>query len=76
MDWQPIETAPRDGTEILLHQAGWGRVMLGWRGSSMWHFYDEPHWSEALQEDIADINGWPDDKQGPTHWMPLPEPPK
>lgn len=62
MEWQPIETAPKDGTEILLYRRGvsqgkWRVGMLNgqcaWGGDG-W-FY--PRWDQ------------------PTHWMPLPEAP-
>jgi hypothetical protein len=65
--WQPIETAPRDGTEILAYW--WydyrgdgvlteGQAVVSW---------DEPH-------------GWEDRQLGETckaytHWKPLPTPP-
>ncbi len=56
--WQPIETAPRDGTPIMLGFAGAGVSSgLWWRGG----------WARgpAEQNDLS-----------PTHWMPLPEPPR
>jgi len=57
MEWQPIETAPRDGTIILLSTPK-GRVADG-----MWHKrYGVWAWTYVMVE--------------PTHWMPLPEPPK
>ena len=68
MEWQPIETAPRDGTYVLLY---WPRgdgihetVVEG-------HFYtardgDEFWWAVSRLEDRTD----------PTHWLPLPAPPK
>ena len=72
--WQPIETAPQDGTLVLLAIAGtsvqvtarycpngaWSKWHLGstCRGGGVLHTEDGP-------EDILD----------PTHWMPLPEPP-
>jgi hypothetical protein len=61
--WQPIETAPKDGTEILtfrdgvISQCGWKDDLFGEKcwGHASWSY---PQWSQ------------------PTHWMPLPEPPK
>lgn len=57
--WQPIETAPKDGTEILLcsaviHDIGlcyWHEGMDGWTWGAGNYF------------------------RNPLHWMPLPEPP-
>lgn len=68
MDWQPIETAPKDGTRVLL---------IGHRGAEA----DIGNWSMHGRYDrstkrygicwgcagIAYVN--------PTHWMPLPPPP-
>lgn len=61
--WQPIETAPKDGSQILMFaqpvSAPDGRFGIGcfieWRGEGM--LWD---WTWGFQ---------------PTHWMPLPAPP-
>lgn len=64
MGWQSIESAPKDGTEVLL----WGRCHL--RGS----FYGADA-NVGWFEDAS--NDWRarDLPIKPTHWMPLPEPP-
>ena len=59
MTWQPIETAPLDGTEILA-------------------YYDQ---SKTYHVMSRENDVWIDDADQlvltwPTHWMPLPEPPK
>ena len=66
MNWQPIETAPRDAGCLL----GWveGVVrFIQWGKTSHVPLYG---WCLADQgpEDF--------DLCTPTHWMPLPEPPK
>jgi hypothetical protein len=59
--WQPIETAPKDGTRLLLFsRRPWDRPHVG-------YYCGPPHgW-------VTD-HGWCGPK--PTHWQPLPEPPK
>jgi hypothetical protein len=63
--WQPIETAPKDGTELLLH-CEYGSLVLG-------------AWQE-WEEVTGPKEGWLDNGEGftltPTHWMPLPAPPE
>jgi hypothetical protein len=64
-DWQLIETAPKDGVEIL--------VARFWPGKKPIYAVDQ--WSqkeEAGYEGFGKFNMtyWP-----PTHWMPLPSPP-
>lgn len=66
-NWQPIETAPKDGTRILI--------------------YDPTHYRDPIIT-IAEYRcgGWLGEDGGvydccsseyePTHWMPLPLPPK
>lgn len=60
MDWQPIETAPKDGTPIL----GWPGTMNGYPYVVQ---YSHGLWREADGELYHLYE--------PTHWMPLPEPP-
>lgn len=71
MEWKPIETAPKDGTVILLYGSE-GFTLAKW--SHLWNYsfwvaisgnekcftYDECY------VEISD----------PTHWMPLPDSPQ
>jgi len=65
--WQPIETAPKDGTEILAYDEMVLRV--SWQ-------------DEWLSDDYAWhlgtclMFGNSETKCSPTHWMPLPAPPE
>lgn len=62
MRWQLIETAPKDGSWILLWWPYWNfRVLLG-------RFYRGQWEAETAISDAAD-------SEPPTHWMPLPDPP-
>lgn len=73
-EWQPIETAPKDGTKLLLFVVqepddycravglpeGWSAIEVG---EYSWHCSGHEH-------------GWEHPTAGsPTHWMPLPQPP-
>lgn len=72
MTWKTIDSAPRDGTRILI--AG-GTFELGWDDQiiadhieiAFWHT-DHWHGPEANAHDE-----W--QKHRPTHWQPLPAPP-
>lgn len=73
MDWQPIETAPKDGTEIDV----WAKNADGHQRR-----ITDVCWSRMGDWDGTDFDGWtgmyPERfcaKYEPTHWMPLPEPP-
>ncbi len=73
MEWQPIETAPKD-------DAVW---IIGWDGEAVYPItwvddeYDNVHnwaygvetWGGTLYEGVNEV------KRQPTHWMPLPPPP-
>ena len=68
--WQPIETAPKDGTVILAYLKVDGVVQA--------HFVSP---AEMLASDDDERRWFTTDGQGLTarnltHWMPLPEPPK
>ena len=84
MKWQPIETAPKDGTEII----GWGEdcgvILIRWDAPV--NFLSEKE-LDKLDEESAESEDWfcadfieglrlEDKKELPTHWMPLPDPPK
>jgi len=60
-DWQPIETAPKDGTEILVYDVWQKKGELFIVG---WHFRDNS-WRTVPGE-------W---RKEPTHWIRLPPPP-
>ena len=71
-EWQPIETAPKDGTRIWLATESVMKRVGRW------------HDGEAFERHGTIGGGWrrADDSQKeslffvPTHWMPLPELPK
>ena len=72
MDWQPIETAPKDGTEVLLFGEFDNMAVAEWdHGDEAWVF--------AVTD--VEIPGAPKGTmfcsyfRDPTHWMPLPVPP-
>lgn len=61
LKWQPIETAPKDDSSLLLWGSGWCEPEVGYFDSGYRRYcnsYCTPYLSQ------------------PTHWMHLPEPPK
>ena len=61
MTWQPIETAPKDGTEFLAYDPDLGIVIADWDDG--WHY------------DCFDSDGMGFYDQEPTHWQTLPAKP-
>lgn len=67
--WQPIKTAPKDGTKVLafeqskyypiFHVASWNKDD---------HFWFVARKGEGYEEQIITIH--------PSHWQPLPQPPE
>jgi hypothetical protein len=61
-EWQPIETAPRDGTDVLTFPhyrvTSYNPDLNGFSHFSVYHDCDRLHSPQ------------------PTHWMPLPAPPE
>ncbi|PRD42062.1 hypothetical protein C5748_18060 [Phyllobacterium phragmitis] len=69
MDRQPIETAPRDGTQILAYAKG--------SFSSGEHYYAVAQWAQADPDFPRTVDGWfLTFAIQPTHWMPLPPAPR
>ena len=62
-EWQPIETAPKDGTRVLVVERGTVSI-ADWFDGNGW----EPGacWWATDSGSLRDV----------THWMPLPEPPR
>lgn len=71
-EWQPIESAPKDGSEVLLYlSAPWSKIEKArWYAPwSNWQAGVIP--SDPAREEYYGIGS-----SVPTHWMHLPEPPK
>jgi hypothetical protein len=67
-DWQPIETAPKDGSGVLLWWPQW------WHDAHSGYFKDNQWHSERAI--ISWYEGNDNGDPGPSHWMPLPTPPQ
>ena len=67
MDWQPIETAPKDGSFCLAaKQACWAKAF------DHFPYPLKQRWNgEEWEADDGRVY-----EPQPTHWMPLPAPPK
>lgn len=71
--WQPIETAPKDGTPVWGFDNGVMAVMA-WAEEMRWD--DHSTFRPDGWELVTVV--WPDESSNanPTHWMPLPEAPR
>lgn len=71
-DWQPIETAPKDGTAVLVYPGTWsGRSasIAKWE-SDKYAKKPRPFWRRDDDMGRVTISR----ERSPTHWMPLPPP--
>jgi hypothetical protein len=68
-NWQPIETAPKDGRTILGYSES-GQMLI-WRwDTDRYAKKPKPYWRAFS---VFGVTG--ERSMQPTHWMPLPEPP-
>jgi hypothetical protein len=74
MDWQPIETAPRDGTRILLYRPLAERTNDDPIDIKRGVPRDSNCWEETIPPGM-DATNYTDGACKATHWMPLPLPP-
>jgi hypothetical protein len=68
MEWLPIESAPRDGTPILLWLPDVDRGLPGVECAQWWA---DCWWTNGGPNAGQDMGEW----SSATHWMPLPTPP-
>lgn len=72
--WQPIETAPQDGSFILLYRPDapdWARVAIGSYNDQHGNKKPKPYWELHFRwSNIIMCRNWQ-----PTHWMPRPQAP-
>jgi hypothetical protein len=67
MEWQPIETAPKDGTRILGWSSDARRVLpIRWQGPPK----TPADWPSGWRDDTLFLYS-----KDVTHWMPLPPAP-
>jgi hypothetical protein len=78
-EWQPIEAAPKDGTDII----------VGFDFATVWIVHIAWYRDGGIENGVEgpeDIGWWSymhhsvtqtklEDDYAPTHWIPLPEPP-
>jgi len=60
--WMPIDSAPKDGEDKLLYVEKTGEQFVGYLADGDWIYAYHKHIGCFVCE--------------PTHWMPLPPPPK
>lgn len=83
MDWQPIETAPKDGTKVLIWNECYGHCPIAHWGEQDgddgfffgWHLEGDRSPCCSCEDSFI---GWNEDiEEGfmPTHWIPIPTTP-
>ena len=65
-EWQPIATAPKDGTHF--------DVWIYWRGRVTDVFHDGDNFRELALDDFDGLT-WQKLEGSPSHWLPVPSPP-
>ena len=81
-EWQPIATAPKDGTAVLVMRDIWPGTKSGHAEECNGHnTYVAEYWPDEGDSDgcwmcYMDLIQDPQCPIDPTHWMPLPPPPE
>lgn len=72
-NWQPIKTAPEDGTRVLAGRPTDGSHILNVATAE----FTNGRWivSPTAWDGDGDTGGLADLDFEPTHWLPLPQPP-
>lgn len=65
MEWQPIESAPKDGSRVIIYDPD----IPSEKGIVTEALFDS--WRETWTDTVETYL-----RYNPTHWMPLPEPPQ
>lgn len=74
MQWQPIETAPRDGTKFLAYGVELGTRFLG---NARWYSYGlGVVRGSYIAHSFFCYDGICAGAFTPSHWMPMPQPPE
>ncbi len=68
--WQTMDTSPRDGSRVLLYFEN------GTMAVAHHHYAKNTNWGYWDISDPADFENSFDLEIGPTHWRPLPKPPR
>ncbi len=76
-EWMPIETAPRDGTRVIVFSPYGVHSRAGYQGDCRCQHVCESYWH---QPGNPQVEGFWTSPMGqarfrPTHWQPLPAPP-
>lgn len=74
MNWQPIDTAPKDRWVLLYRPTAksWAKVTIGAYNDQRHHKNPKPFWEIKMNiGGVLDSREWE-----PTHWMELPDPPQ
>jgi hypothetical protein len=68
--WQKIETAPKDGRQVIVCHAEYGKMAIASWCEVTW-------WCGVMSDwqDMGDLGWGGMCGVEPTHWMPLPAPP-
>lgn len=74
--WEKIETAPKDGTTILACVAPYEASTCRWVKTPMERSGWCCEYPEAFEDEYAFEDYMAGSSYEPTHWMPLPPPPK
>jgi Protein of unknown function (DUF551) len=78
-EWQPIDTAPKDGTWFMICRAeeGFETYEVGRYQQLMWPKYIPvgDNLFKQIKEQIYEWRGF-NNMHRATHWMPLPKPPE
>ncbi len=87
-EWQPIETAPRDGTKIAIWSPKYDHIPIAHWGEQDgededcnitvffgWHLEGDRSPCCSCEDSFIGLTDDIDEGFMPTHWMPLPEPP-